>query len=93
MPRSKGRTGRPWRRITQQLRTSPGGDICWLCGHAIDLTLPAAHPMSWTADHVDPISRGGAPRDPRLLKPAHRRCNSKRGNRTPVPAFRTSRAW
>ncbi|WP_433382774.1 HNH endonuclease [Streptosporangium sp. CA-115845] len=94
-PRSKGRAGRPWRRVWNRLRNSPGSDVCWLCGHMIDKTLPARHPMSWTADHVDPISLGGAERDIRLLRPAHMRCNSKRGNRTGAAGrpMRTSEAW
>lgn len=45
-------------------------DICWLCGY----------PGADTADHVVPITRGG---DHSLanLKPAHNRCNNRKGNR------------
>ncbi|GAA5076623.1 5-methylcytosine-specific restriction endonuclease McrA [Thermocatellispora tengchongensis] len=95
MARSKGRTGRPWRRIWKRLRDSPGSEVCWLCGEPIDKTLPATHRESWTADHVDPISLGGAPRDPRLLRPAHRHCNSSRGNRlgSRGRALPTSEDW
>lgn len=91
MTRSKGRTGRPWRRLARRtLRDNP---VCWLCGQLIDLTLPATHPMSGTADHVQPLSRGGAERDPGNLRPAHRRCNSARGNRPAAPPVPQSRAW
>lgn len=97
MPRSKGRAGRPWRRLTRRLREGPGGDVCWLCDGVIDLSLPRTHRMSWTADHVDPISLGGAPRDASLLRPAHRACNSSRGNRMSVKVRRqgvqTSESW
>lgn len=50
--------------------TAPKGGICWLCG------LPGAD----TRDHVRPISKGGT-NDPSNLRPAHRACNSRRGNR------------
>jgi hypothetical protein len=49
------------------------GRTCWLCG------LPGAR----TADHVVPRSAGGGD-DLGNLRPAHRGCNSARGN-TPAP--------
>lgn len=90
--RSKGRGGRPWRRIAAQvLRSNP---VCWLCGHRIDLTLDAKHPMSGTVDHVTSLHQGGAPRDLANLKPAHRRCNSRKGAGDAAPSQpTTSRAW
>lgn len=42
---------------------------CWLCGEGARVDDP------WTADHVVP----GDPASP--LMPAHRSCNSRRGNR------------
>lgn len=43
---------------------------CWLCGGGHDPADP------WQADHV-------VPGDPNSeLRPAHRSCNSRRGNRT-----------
>jgi 5-methylcytosine-specific restriction endonuclease McrA len=68
--------------------------VCWICGHLIDKTLPATDPMSFTVDHVIPLSRGGPARDLALLRAAHRRCNSRRGNQLgfgPLPV--TSRRW
>lgn len=47
------------------------GRVCALCG------LPGAN----SADHVIPISRGGAVYDLLNLQPAHARCNYARGNR------------
>jgi 5-methylcytosine-specific restriction protein A len=45
-------------------------NICWLCGkHGAN-----------TVDHVIPLSHGGT-NDISNLKPAHKRCNSSRGNR------------
>lgn len=95
MPRSKGRTGRPWRRAWARLRRMPGSDVCALCGRWIDKSLPANDPMSWTADHIDPLSEGGAETDLSNLRPAHMRCNSSRGNgkgrrARPLP---TSEVW
>lgn len=50
------------------------GDVCWLCG------LPGAN----SADHIIPVSKGGAVFDLLNLGPAHRRCNYSRGNRDHV---------
>ncbi|MDR1266596.1 MAG: HNH endonuclease [Propionibacteriaceae bacterium] len=52
---------------------------CWICGRAIDYTLPPRHTMGFTADHVEPRSLGGDLYGE--LRPAHRACNSRRGNR------------
>ncbi|MCA1704042.1 MAG: HNH endonuclease [Actinobacteria bacterium] len=91
MPRSKGRTGRPWRRIRRQVlaRREP----CWICGRDIDLTLPQKHRWSATVDHMLPLSKGGDPRHPDNLAAAHMACNSKRGNRIDRPRLVTSRPW
>ncbi|MEU8055701.1 HNH endonuclease [Microbispora bryophytorum] len=91
MPRSKGRAGRPWRRIRAQVLAE--SSVCWLCGKWIDQTLPPQHPMSATVDHVIPISRGGPELDPSLLRPAHRSCNSRKGNRPEAKPSRNSRQW
>jgi 5-methylcytosine-specific restriction endonuclease McrA len=69
---------------------------CALCSRPFDFDLDWFHPMSFTADHVTPISRGGSLLGP--LQPAHRACNSRRGNRDladvrRVQAPRTSRQW
>ncbi|MFI1240488.1 HNH endonuclease [Nocardia salmonicida] len=66
---------------------------CWLCGLGIDLELPYTHPMSFTADHVIPRSKGGHLLG--ALRSAHRRCNSSRGNKVSVAAapIPTTRNW
>lgn len=51
------------------------GWVCWLCGLPIETRAKA------TADHVIPVSKGGAVFDLRNLGPAHRTCNYSRGNR------------
>uniref|UniRef100_UPI00052681B7 hypothetical protein n=1 Tax=Streptomyces graminis TaxID=1464081 RepID=UPI00052681B7 len=51
------RNGRPYRRLVAALKAQ--GDPCARCGHNIDPTLNARHPLSFTLDHVVPLSRGG----------------------------------
>lgn len=86
MPRSKGRTGRPFRRVRADVLAA--SSICWLCGK----------PGATTVDHVLPVSKLPADhpllRDPANLRPAHQSCNSSRGNRTTRgPQLSTSRQW
>lgn len=80
---SKGRGGRPWRRV--RARILAASDICWLCGQ----------PGSTSVDHIVPLSLGGHPTDPANLAPAHISCNSRRGNGAPKKRQRipTSRDW
>lgn len=49
------------------------GRSCWLCGRGI------AHGDTITFDHVTPLSKGGSNKI-HNLRPAHDRCNRKRGN-------------
>lgn len=80
---SNVRTGRPYRRLCAAVRAL--GAPCWICGHNIDLQLDARHPLSWTLDHLTPLSKGGSLLDPANARAAHRRCNSARGARTGPP--------
>lgn len=56
-----------YKRIAKQVRENAAQ--CWLCGLGTKPDDP------WTADHIRP----GDPTSP--LAPAHRSCNSRRGNR------------
>lgn len=85
------RNGRPYRRLCHEVKAL--GDPCWLCGHNINPDLDPRHPMSFTLDHVMPLSRGGDLLDPRNARSAHRRCNSRKGNRTMPQKLQTSRKW
>lgn len=86
------RNGRPYRRLVAALKAA--GYPCWICGHNIPPDLDARHPLSFTLDHLVPLSRGGDLLDPANARSAHRRCNSTRGNRTgPQPQQRASRRW
>ncbi|MFE0875362.1 HNH endonuclease [Streptomyces smyrnaeus] len=86
------RNGRPYRRLVAAQKAL--GLPCWICGHNIDYQLDARHPLSFTLDHLVPLSKGGGRLDPANARSAHRRCNSARGNRTsPTPQTRSSRRW
>ena len=58
-------------------------DTCHLCGQWIDPELKSPHPMSFSADHVVPVSKGGS--NFGELATAHRICNTRRGNRDHLP--------
>ena len=91
------RDNRAYRDLSQALRRKARAENlpCWLCGRPIDFTAEWKHPMSFTADHVEPLALGGNVRGE--LRPAHRSCNSRRGAGRPVRAAVqapvTSRAW
>lgn len=100
MPEKRGRDNWHYRKATARLRrTAP--PYCWICTEQgkpadeayIDRALDYRHPMSWTADHVDPLSLGGKLLGP--MRPAHRACNSARGNGTAQAHVQTptSRDW
>jgi 5-methylcytosine-specific restriction endonuclease McrA len=85
------RNGRPYRRLVTAVRAMR--HPCWLCGHDIPSGLDPRDPLSFTLDHVVPLSKGGSLLDPANARSAHRRCNSARGNRTSVKQQRASRRW
>lgn len=55
---------------------------CTWCHVAISDRLPRNHPQKATADHLEPLSRGGRDTLDNLV-PACFLCNSQRGNMTP----------
>lgn len=74
----KGRTGHA-RYRRNRARILKESDVCWLCGQWIDMALRFPHPMSATADHVEPYAvrknNNGE------LRPAHFRCNIQRNTK------------
>nr|DAK57429.1 MAG TPA: HNH endonuclease [Caudoviricetes sp.] len=65
-------------RTRKKLETHPELAVCWLCGNPIDMDLPPGHKAAFTLDHIVPIARGGDLHSE--ARPAHRACNSARGN-------------
>lgn len=64
-----------WRK---KLERDPSLAVCWICGGAIDMNLPPGHGRDFTLDHLVPLAKGGALDGE--VKPAHRSCNSSRGD-------------
>src|SRR5687768_10379368 len=67
-----------WTELTAAHRRANGR--CKLCGGRVSLTRHHRHQLSPTIDHRIPMSKGGS--DYREnLQLAHRRCNSRKGDR------------
>lgn len=64
-------------------RTARLGLVCWLCGSKIDTSLPPTDGQSFTADHIMALANGGH-LVKNELRPAHRGCNSRRGNHVDI---------
>ncbi len=76
------RNTRRYRKVAKLVLAA--SDRCWICKR---------HGAN-TVDHVVPIALGGNPYDPANMRPAHRKCNSRRGANLPKPALRgASREW
>lgn len=76
-----GKGHRAYRRKQAALkrRTTNENLPCWLCGEPIDTTLDATDRLSFTADHYVALNNGGH-LIRNELRPAHRSCNSRRGD-------------
>jgi len=83
-PSNAGRTSRSWRRLRARILSE--SDICWLCGEAGADTLDHIVPLSIDATLAESADN---------VAPAHRSCNSRRGNRSATVArpLPTSRRW
>lgn len=90
-PARHGRNQRAYRRAAK--RAIANNPVCWLCGQYINPDLPYTHAMAGTADHVETLATGGDILGE--LRPAHRSCNSRRGDGTNQRAQRPPRssAW
>lgn len=87
------RNGRPYRRLVAELKAK--GLPCWICGHEINPRLDSRHRLSFTLDHVIPVSkRPDLLLDRANARPAHRACNSSKGDKVGFTApMRASRRW
>ena len=85
------------RRTQLRQRVLREEDICWLCGHPVDKTLPPYLPGSPEVDEIIPVSLGGDPLDRNNTHLAHRICNVRRGNGTrrkrSTVTLKRARAW
>lgn len=54
--------------------------VCHICGEKIDFSLKAPNRLSFSIDHVIPLTKGGNDTLDNVL-PAHRACNSAKSNR------------
>jgi len=97
VPRSRHRTGRPYRRARAEM-FAIYGDTCHLCGH----------PGARTADHLVPVALDAdQPIDPHDMRPAHgsggthpnpcptcrRHCNQERGTKAVDALFKPAIQW
>lgn len=89
--------GRPWWRIYRRMLRD--ATVCQIpeCGRPIDKSLRWPHPMSFSIDHIVPLSQGGSEFDRHNLRPAHLLCNQRRGDgtaaRRKARSNPTSRSW
>lgn len=98
------------KRTALRKRVAAMGLPCHICGKPIDYSLTTwtdpkdgrtkRHPMSYELDELIPVSKGGSPFEFDNVRPAHRICNQRRGNRTSLPTadeaperLPRSRAW
>lgn len=70
---------------------------CAICAEPIDYGTPSPDPMSFEADHIIPLSKGGAD-EWGALQPSHRVCNRAKWDKTELDpsgprSFVTHRAW
>lgn len=76
-----------WRNVRRRAIASKE-PICALCGKWIDTSLPKTdqttgrmNPLAVEADHIIPISRGGAPYEISNIQLSHMRCNRRKSNK------------
>lgn len=66
---------------------------CHLCGEPIDWDAHHHHPLSFTIDHITPLSRGGTDTLDNIAA-CHRQCNRAKSDRIDLGVtFVTERSW
>ena len=91
-PRSRGRSGHKWRKARERVKRQTS--TCWICGDPIDKSLAWPDPMSFSVDHVEPLSlREDLALSPTNLRGAHLICNTKRGNAENSKKLQNSQNW
>jgi hypothetical protein len=95
-PNVRYRNGHRRRQLRARLlRTTT---VCEVCGHELDESLPAGHPMAAEVDERIPIAFGGDPLDPANVRLVHAQCNRAewqqwRVQQTAPVTFVTSSRW
>lgn len=94
MTKAGSQNGHRWRQARALVKAR--GEGCWICRafgrpDAIDYSLPATHPASFEADHLVPVSKGGAMFDPENLAATHRACNNWRKSKSVHEVFAIAR--
>jgi|SRR5690625_801277 len=56
-------------------------NTCGICGHPVDFSLEAPHPMSSVVDHIIPVAKNGHPSDISNLQLAHWTCNRQKSDK------------
>ena len=56
-------------------------NTCGICGHPVDFSLKAPHPMSATIDHIIPVAKNGHPSDLSNLQLSHWACNRQKSDK------------
>ena len=56
-------------------------NTCGICGHPVDFSLKAPHPMSATIDHIIPVAKNGHPSDLSNLQLSHFSCNRQKSDK------------
>lgn len=76
------------RRVATREVQARYGWVCWICGTTIDRS-------EYSVDHLIPQSHDATLTwNVEFMRPAHRRCNSSRGNRRPRTSKpKRSREW
>lgn len=78
LPRSKGRTGRPWRRLQRWVWAN--FTHCFRCGEYVDQTITnPRHPRARSVDHVVALWQGGDELSQNNAVLSHYGCNSSHG--------------
>ena len=78
LPNGERWNNKAWRDVRKRAIQTKD-PYCAICGKFIDTTLPAFDPLACEADHIIPISRGGAPYELSNIQLTHSRCNRKKG--------------
>lgn len=75
-----GRGAGAYKRKRLQLmhRTKKNNDVCAWCGKPFDWTADPQSGGGFTADHIQPLNRGGELLGD--LQPLHRACNARKGD-------------